>query len=378
MLSLLRGAFVVLYLSLTVPAAAWIGAPTYQPFPDGCATVIMHRFCMGSIPCPLSGSEWQAEMRNAINRWHSAGSAFQFSSRAADAIDNPCMLRRLDVAIIWTDGQTVCPGDPPLSPTGGMAGSTPALIGTSTARVYIYAEPGTPDQVISWLLPVLLTHELGHVLGLGHPDERGQWVDAIMNTTFGPDPTSPHLQQDDINGVRALYPPSTTVPDPEPEPPPNTRRGALENPAPNSNQSGIGVISGWVCDATRIVIDIHRPLDNWSTKQVAVLTPAYGTDRADTQSACGDTDNGFGLTFNWNLLGDGTYTVFLEIDGFRLTDHGATVTVTTFFGEEFVDENMINGADTTYELYGVGRHGATVTIKWEKSLQNFVIVDVEG
>src|SRR5215475_7344904 len=85
-------------------------------------------------------------------------------------------------------------------------------------------------------------------------------------------------------------------------PPPLARAQTLaflENPQPNSFQSGIGVISGWVCDAQRIDIE----LDGVRTQA------AYGTARGDTISVCGDSNNGFGFLFNWNLLGAGVHTV---------------------------------------------------------------------
>ncbi len=55
-------------------------------------------------------------------------------------------------------------------------------------------------------------HELGHVLGLDHPDEHGQTVDAIMNANVSQLYT---LQADDVAGAVALYgappnPPSPT------------------------------------------------------------------------------------------------------------------------------------------------------------------------
>ncbi len=45
-------------------------------------------------------------------------------------------------------------------------------------------------------------HEFGHVLGLGHPDEDGQNVTAIMNSEIG---NLYYLTSDDIAGARALW-----------------------------------------------------------------------------------------------------------------------------------------------------------------------------
>jgi len=46
------------------------------------------------------------------------------------------------------------------------------------------------------------THELGHFIGLDHPDDYGQRVSAIMNRYESDTYT---LQPDDINGAHALY-----------------------------------------------------------------------------------------------------------------------------------------------------------------------------
>jgi alpha-tubulin suppressor-like RCC1 family protein len=48
-------------------------------------------------------------------------------------------------------------------------------------------------------------HELGHVLGLKHPDENGQSVAALMNSHVSYSPAIDTVQTDDINGARALY-----------------------------------------------------------------------------------------------------------------------------------------------------------------------------
>ena len=84
--------------------------------------------------------------------------------------------------------------------------------------------------------------------------------------------------------------------------------GTLETPSPGSFQSGIGVICGWVCEAEEVVIEING--QPWQA--------AYGTARADTKARCGDINNGFGLLFNWNLLGDGVHTLVVRADGVEL------------------------------------------------------------
>ena len=67
-----------------------------------------------------------------------------------------------------------------------------------------------------------------------------------------------------------------------------------------------------------------------------------GTDRLDTADRCGDTDTGFGLLFNWNLLGDGQHTVRAYADGAAFAH--STVTVTTLEGE------IARGLRQTHEI----------------------------
>ena len=134
--------------------------------------------------------------------------------------------------------------------------------------------------------------------------------------------------------------------------------GYLENPGPNSFQSGIGVLSGWVCDAETVELAIGT-----AGRQVA----AYGTERLDTEEACGDTANGFGLLFNWNLLGDGTHSVVALVDGLEWSR--TTVTVTTL-GEEFV-----RGAEGECLVPDFPLAGETALLTWQQNSQNFVIAE---
>lgn len=131
--------------------------------------------------------------------------------------------------------------------------------------------------------------------------------------------------------------------------------GKLENPRSGSTPSGVSIISGWVCEAASvtIVIDDGEPI------------PAhYGTTRNDTQEVCGESDNGFGLLFNWNLLGDGPHTLRAIADGNREIGRASFEVVT--LGAEF-----IQGLSGTFELPGFPNPGASTTIEWQEPMQNF-------
>ena len=134
------------------------------------------------------------------------------------------------------------------------------------------------------------------------------------------------------------------------------RVGYLENPGPSSFQSGVGVLSGWVCEAAMVEIAIA---------DLPAQVAGYGTERLDTASVCGDVDNGFGLLFNWNRLDDGAHTVVALVDGVALAQ--ATVTVTTL-GYEF-----LRGAEGECVAEDFPLRGETVTLEWQQNSQNFVI-----
>jgi hypothetical protein len=74
----------------------------------------------------------------------------------------------------------------------------------------------------------VILHELGHALGLDHPDDAGQNVAAIMNSQIS---TVDSLQQDDENGITFLY---------------SGISGSTTNTASQSSSSGGGGGSGWL------------------------------------------------------------------------------------------------------------------------------------
>ena len=131
----------------------------------------------------------------------------------------------------------------------------------------------------------------------------------------------------------------------------------LENPSLGSAQSGLGVISGWACEAEEIVIELNgRP-----------LRAAYGTERETAvERRCGHSDAGFSLLWNWNNLGAGTHTIRALIDGQEFAN--TTVRVTTF-GKPFFP-----GLSGTFPIPDFPRAGENKRLRWEESLQNFVII----
>ena len=132
----------------------------------------------------------------------------------------------------------------------------------------------------------------------------------------------------------------------------------LENPRAGSFQSGIGVISGWACHAHEIVIELDG----------MPLQAGYGTTRTDTRDRCGDVNNGFSLLWNWNNLGAGPHTVRALLDGVEFAT--TTVRVTTFGEDPFPQ-----GWSGTFALPDFPATGETTGVRWEESLQNFVITD---
>ena len=203
---------------------------------------------------------------------------------------------------------TTTPNTAPGAPTGltatangpsriDLAWTAPASTGGSAITGYKIEV--SPDGSSSWSNLVADTRSTATTYadtGLNAATTRHYRVSAI--NAVG---TSAASNSDEATTEAAPPPPTRTSPPPQgrrsppstPPPPPDDVVGYLENPGAASFQSGIGLISGWTCDAEAVEIVLN------GEPQEA----AYGTARLDTEAVCGDSDNGFGLLFNWNLLG---------------------------------------------------------------------------
>jgi len=135
--------------------------------------------------------------------------------------------------------------------------------------------------------------------------------------------------------------------------------GYLENPQEMGHESGIGVVSGFHCDAE--VIEVK--FDDYDP-----IPAAHGTTRADTAELCGNENTGYGLLWNWNLLGPGQHIVRVFADGVEFDS--ATFEVSTL-GQEFV-----RGLVLQTDLIAIDV-GKMFDLRWQESKQNFAIEDVE-
>lgn len=134
--------------------------------------------------------------------------------------------------------------------------------------------------------------------------------------------------------------------------------GQLENPSPDSAVSGLGLISGWHCDASAIEIEIDG-------RRIAA---AHGTDRADTQSACGKRGTGFGLLINWGILSPGSHSLRALADGEEFARR--TVNVVGLGGE------FLAGKSATTTIPDFPSAGRSTVLEWREATQGFVAREV--
>lgn len=326
------------------------GTGVFAYWPTAEAEINLQLGCPTNGPLSSWGPCWDDAAVDAALRWQGPTTQFRFVTRLPSAPADPCDSDGLQTLAFRSSVCGFSFGSALAVTFFAFNSATGAFIEADTlfdaSRSWsTYAGPLQADAsgVIINDFHRVAIHELGHVLGLDHPDDFGQSVQAIMNRRVS-DLDAP--QADDIAGVSAIYPGAPIPP-----------HGFLENPQPGSFASGIGTISGWVCSANRIDLQVDGTI---------VVQSPYGSLRGDTQGECGDANNGFGYLVNWNDLGPGPHTVVALADGIEIGR--ATVTVTTF-GVSF-----IRGASGTYTIPFNGRN---VTIRWEQSLQNFVISGVQ-
>ena len=347
----------LLSFSLFPPSlSAWVAGT--QSFPDGQATVILHQFCL-TICESVTPSEWHSFIQKALGQWDTAGSTFRFDTRPAHSTDDPCLPPLGTVSVILIADRYMCPQDGlfPSSSTGGATAHGPG----ERAVVYLFVPRDRFVNRAAFLryIYLVMLHEFGHVLGLNHPDEAGQQVSATMNSNLnveyrvaaGTHREYATLQPDDIAGVRALYGVHTAT---------AAQQSTLESPAAGQTVTGVGLLSGWACNATTVSVRFDERGDR--------IPVPVGGSRKDTESVCGHADTGFALLLNWNNFGAGDHTFELFIDGQLSTSR--TVTVIDY-GTSF-----LRGVTGTWVLDNWPEPGINTTVAWNEATQNIEIVDI--
>lgn len=134
--------------------------------------------------------------------------------------------------------------------------------------------------------------------------------------------------------------------------------GVIETPAARSTNSGIGILSGWHCSGSVIEVAI----DGGAHMMAGARTP-----RGDTQPACGRTDTGWSLLYNFNLLDSAkAHRAVAYAEG---VEFARVAFQTTNFGVGFA-EDLRSAACSIFNFPDVGDQTFVV---WNEANQNFSI-----
>jgi hypothetical protein len=177
--------------------------------PKWTTTPIVMQLQLGAPPATLldGNTTWGAVAESAFNSWNATMGGQQFSV-VRDSTATRAQGNRINNVFFSPDIYGEAWGSGVLAVTlsfssGSSRTECDVLFNTSYSW---NSYPGSQRNLSSGV-PLMdfrrvALHEFGHVLGLGHPDEAGQSVSAVMNSRIS---NIDALTADDIAGVQALY-----------------------------------------------------------------------------------------------------------------------------------------------------------------------------
>ena len=135
----------------------------------------------------------------------------------------------------------------------------------------------------------------------------------------------------------------------------------LDIPGEGTTLSGIGVISGWKCEAGELAIRFNGDTP---------LPLVYGSERKDVleEGVCAHANVGFVAIWNWGNLRAGEHTAVVYDDGEEFARSTFTVAST---GEKFV-----RGASGQCRIANFPASGESTLFAWNESTQHLELVHV--
>ncbi|MBK8476188.1 MAG: immunoglobulin domain-containing protein [Opitutaceae bacterium] len=194
------------FITLLSPASAWVRSSPEATWPVGAVVTMQLR--LGTSPPLIDGRTWDANAIEAMQTWngcmHDLQLAWQTNGTttaskhnrlndlffASDIYGEDWGANVLAVTTTWISGGTRIESDILFN----KAEQWDAYRGS-------LRYPNGYGSATSEFRRVAM-HELGHVLGLGHPDENEQWLSALMNSAVSDLDT---LAEDDKVGIGLLY-----------------------------------------------------------------------------------------------------------------------------------------------------------------------------
>ena len=153
--------------------------------------------------------------------------------------------------------------------------------------------------------------------------------------------------------------------------------GQVDQPPPNTVQNGLGMVTGWLCSADPVVLEIDgqpyhpaplpAPVPEPPSRVVGVGGSGLALQAAAPYDLCDDTATGFGLPINWNLLDDGQHTIIARLDGIEFS---RTVVQVATLSEEFVEDAQ---GTCTVPDFPLPDH--SVSLVWQAAGQHFALSD---